>query len=87
LQPGLSLLTTDCSTSEHFKPEMNLSTTETTRLDTLATPNPYSRIQPPWSSILPEDLEENIEWKRKKEEETMNATTVGKAATTLPTAQ
>jgi hypothetical protein len=37
--------------------------------------------------MLPEDLEEKIEWKRKKDEETMNATTVGRAATTLPTAQ
>jgi hypothetical protein len=76
-----------CSTSEYFEPEMNLSTTETTRPDTLATLNLCSRTQPPWSSMLPKDLKEKIEWKKKKEEETTNATTVGKAATTLPAAQ
>jgi hypothetical protein len=37
--------------------------------------------------MLPKDLEEKIEGKRKKEEETMNTTTVGKAATTLPATQ
>jgi hypothetical protein len=35
--------------------------------------------------MLSEDLEEKIEWKRKKEEETMNATSIGRAAMTLPT--